>query len=291
MHPLEALHERELRQLSRIADQLLSSRLCLAPGQRPDRLHAGFGAEFLDHREFAPGDDIRDIDWRASARSRHPQIRRYWDEAAADWTLCLDVSASMGLDGKWALALQCTAALAYLLIHLDHRVAVLLFSDRLQQRVPLGRGYKHYARLLRILKQASPRRFGGGTDLRTCIRYVKRRSQVFVISDFLVEDGLQAGLERLWLLCERIHTLQIYALDTPPAQDEMARLQDVETGETLTVAHPDRQRQAYHQALESFGNTLGGYCRQRHIRFSRASSEQAWKPVLVEHFRRAGGMK
>ena len=290
MHPLEALNEGELRQLSRITDHLLSSRLLLAPGHRPNRLYAGFGAEFLDHREFAPGDDIRDIDWRASARSRHPQIRRYWDEAAADWTLCLDVSASMHLNDKWPLALQCTAALAYLLIHLDHRVAILLFSDRLQQRIPLGRGHRHYAQILHSLRQVTPLQSGGGSDLRACIRHIKRRSSVFVISDFLVEDGMQAGLEKLWLLGDRIHALQIYAYDKPPAREDTTTLLDVETGETLVINHPSREQLGYRQTLDSFCNTLAGYCRQRRIQFSRTTPEQNWKTALIEHFHCWGGI-
>ena len=116
--------------MTRVADRLLNTQHLLAPGHRSSQRRAGSGIEFLDHREFTPGDDPRRIDWRATARHRHPQVRRYCDEAAADWYIAVDCSASMmfGQAEKWALAVQCAAAMAYLLIHLDNRVALLLFS-------------------------------------------------------------------------------------------------------------------------------------------------------------------
>ena len=98
MHPLELLNEAELGSLARVVDRLLNTRHLLAPGQRTNRLRPGFGIEFLDHREYGPGDDIRDVDWRTSARSRQPQIRRYCDEAATDWFILLD-SAPPWLSG------------------------------------------------------------------------------------------------------------------------------------------------------------------------------------------------
>ena len=118
MHPLELLNEAELGSLARVVDRLLNTRHLLAPGQRTNRLRPGFGVEFLDHREYSPGDDIRAVDWRSSARSRHPQIRRYSDEAASDWCILLDCSSSMafGRNRKWSLAVQCAAAMAYRLV-------------------------------------------------------------------------------------------------------------------------------------------------------------------------------
>ncbi|MBL3589016.1 MAG: DUF58 domain-containing protein [gamma proteobacterium endosymbiont of Lamellibrachia anaximandri] len=288
MHPLEALNEQELGQLTRIADHLFNTRLLLAPGHRPNRMRAGFGVEFLDHREFVPGDDLRDIDWRATARSRHPKIRRYWDEAAADWTICLDRSASMGSGDKWALAVQCAAALAYLLIHLDHRVAILLFSDQVDQRVPLGRGSNHYARVLQTLRKTMPLTSGGGSDLRACISHIKRRSPVFVISDFLVEDGMRPGLDRLRLLGDRIHALQVRAdNDFPDGGDEMT-LMDVESGETLAVTPTETDREHFKLTLDAFSASLENYCHRRHIQFSHATPDIPWKSVLTHHFHARG---
>ncbi len=285
MHPLEALTEKDLSQLSRIADHLFTSRLMLAPGHRPNRLRAGFGVEFLDHREFVPGDSIRDIDWRATARSRSPKIRRYWDESAADWTLCVDISASMRQDDKWPLAVQCAAALAYLLIHLDHQVAILLFSNQVLQRVPLGRGYNHYARVLQVLRDITPMQSGGGSDLRACIRHIKPHTPVFIISDFLVKDGMRDALEKLRRLGDRVHALQISSHDNLPTNGEAMILKDVETGETMHHTHTAREREAFNLAIDAFSTSLDTHCRQRHIQFSQSTPERAWKEVLIDHFK------
>lgn len=139
--PLATLNEADLQRLARVAERLFAGRPQLTPGTQPHRLHAGQGVEFLDHRNYQPGDNVRDIDWLATARSRRPQVRRFRNETSSDWYICLDNSASMGLHlGKWSLAVQLAAALAYLLIHLDNRVSIILFSDRVDSLRPSGAG-------------------------------------------------------------------------------------------------------------------------------------------------------
>ena len=290
MHPLEALNESELGGLTRVADRLLNTRHLLAPGHRPYRRRAGSGIEFLDHREYSPGDDMRNIDWRATARSRHPQIRRYCDEAASDWYIALDCSASMafGKGEKWALAVQCAAAMAYLLIHLDNRVGVLLFSNRIEQMVPLGRGYAHYAAVLHLLRRITPPTSGGGSDLRSCVSRIRRQSPVFVISDFLAADRMQDGLDALSLRGDRLHALQILSpLDTRVPALSKVRFRDVETRKTLTTDLGDRQREDYRMAFDSFCDALAGYCRKQRIRFSRHLAGAGWKSTLAAHLQSA----
>jgi len=286
MHPLESLNEAELGNLARVVDRLLINRHLLAPGQRTNRLRPGCGIEFLDHREYSPGDDIRAVDWRASARSRHPQLRRYCDEAATDWFILLDCSSSMAFarGGKWALAVQCAAAMAYLLIHLGNRVGIVLFSDRVERVLPLGRGHAHYAGILQNLRQAVATDSGAGSSLRSCVTRIKRNSPIFVISDFLADGGMQQDLEALSMRSDKLHSLQIlsdqdYHL---PAQQSV-RFRDVENGATLTVATSAGQREAYLQASEQLNNTLEQYCRRRHIHFSRHSTTESWRSVVLDH--------
>lgn len=288
MHPLEALNESELGSLTRVADRLLNTHHLLAPGHRPYQQRAGFGIEFLDHREFSPGDDMRNIDWRATARSRHPQIRRYCDEASADWFIVLDCSASMSVGGgeKWALAVQCAAAMAYLLIHLDNRAGILLFSNRIEQMVPLGRGYTHYARILQTLRRISPPKSGGGSDLRRCISHIKRHSPIFVISDFLAVDRMQDGLDALSLRGERLHALQILSqMDTMIPAEERVRFKDIETNKTITTDLSNMERERYRMAFNSFRDSLSDYCRKQHIRFSNHMANEGWKSTLADHLR------
>jgi uncharacterized protein (DUF58 family) len=294
MHPLELLNEAELGSLARVVDRLLNTRHLLAPGQRTNRLRAGFGVEFLDHREYSPGDDIRTVDWRASARSRHPQIRRYCDEAATDWYILLDCSSSMafGRAGKWALAIQCAAAMAYLLIHMGNRVGMLLFSDKIEHRVPLGRGYTHYARSLRSLHQTTAPTSAAGSNLRCCVSSIKRNSPVFVISDFLAADGMRDGLDALSLRGDRLHSLQILSsqeCQLPPG--DSVSFKDVETGAMLSTDISAPQRMKYQQAFENFNHSFAGYCRNKHIHFSRHGDDENWKSALIGHLKNGGKLQ
>lgn len=296
MHPLEALNESELSSLTRVADQLLNTRHLLAPGHRPSQRRPGSGIEFLDFREFMPGDDIRDVDWRATARSRHPQIRRYCDEVAADWFIALDCSASMAAssgDGngkKWQLAVQSAAAMAYLLIHLGNRVSILLFSNRIEQMVHLGRGYTHYASILQMLRQFTPAMSGGGSDLRSCVFRIKRRSPVFVISDYLTADSMRDGLNALSIRGDRLHALQIlssqdYLLPT----EQCVRFKDIETGQTITAELNNNEREQHHMALDSLSDSLSVYCRKQDILFSSHMDNETWKSVLIDHLMKRSG--
>jgi len=304
MHPLEALNEAELGTLTRVADRLLNTRHLLAPGHRPSQLRPGFGVEFLDFREFTAGDDIRDIDWRTTARSRQPQIRRYNDEVAADWTIVLDCSASMAANHqennientsgnttwnssnnkKWALAVQSAAAMAYLLIHLGNRVSVLLFSDQVERLVPLGRGYTHYASILQMLRQFTPPNSGGGSDLRSCVNHIRRRSSVFVISDFLTANSMRDGLDALTIRGDSLHALQVLSdQDFNLPAEQRVRFKDVETGESITVELNDNQRAHHHAALLDLTDSLSSYCTQQNISFSSHMDEKNWKSVLIDH--------
>ncbi len=290
-HPLAELTEKELSRLVHAVDQLLAGQPLGVPGHRPDRLRAGYGIEFLDHREFVPGDDLRTIDWRASARSRRPQIRRYWGEGAADWYICLDRSASMAIGDseKWRVGIQCAAALAYLLIHLDNRVGLALFSSEVEQLLPPGRGPGHYLRLLNLLRSAKPRDSGGRSSLHKCAAVIPRHNPTFVISDFLVEDGMHSGLLALSRAGNRIHALQLLS----PADSLLPRgtpvtVHDVESG-VDEILDPTFDAQAeLEQGLVTFSEALRNFCRKNRIAFSTSSTGQGWKAILANHLQGKG---
>jgi uncharacterized protein (DUF58 family) len=263
----------------------------LAAGQRPDRLRAGSGIEFLDRRDYIPGDNLRDVDWRASARSRHPQVRRYCDEFSSDWSVLLDCSSSMALQptAKWPLALQCAAAMSYLLLHLGHRVSILAFTDRVEHMLPPGRGYSHYAAILRGLRKITPAQTGSGSNLRSCVSRIRRDSPVFVISDFLAEDAMRDGLEKLSRRSGRLHSLQIVSdLDFREPQGSQLRLRDVETGKTITADIGAAEREEYRRSVRDFEDSLSAYCRAQRIPFSRHADDESWKAALTRHLLGSG---
>ena len=84
--------ESELSSLAKVAGRLFTGKQFTSSGHNPTRIRPGFGIEFLDYREYTHNDDQRYIDWRASVRSRQPQIRRYRDETSSDWFVCFPES-------------------------------------------------------------------------------------------------------------------------------------------------------------------------------------------------------
>jgi len=273
-----------LARLALVARRLLAGRPRLIHGSHPHRLRAGQGSEFLDHRRYRPGDDPRGIDWRATARSAHPQLRRHRSETGSDHLICIDRSASMGLDNgaRWTLAVQLCAALGYLLLELGDRVGVLLFSDRVDGLLPLCRGRVGYTRLLRLLQQARTLNSGGESRLASCCSQIPRGSQIIVISDLLPQAAMQQDLTRLTTLGETLLALQpvITAGIKPPATGSVT-LQEIESGRRLRL---DLDANAIEQVTtrqRRLDEQLRQHCRLHRIELIQCPTNEGWRPPLL----------
>ncbi len=287
--PLSELDQGDLQRLAQVAGRLLAGRPRLMPGPRPHRLKAGSGIEFLDHREYLPGDDLRNVDWLATARSNRTQVRRFRDETSADWILCLDCSASMGIDSgiKWRLAVQLAAAYAYLLIQLDNRVGVLLFRGRVIDLKPPGRGQRAYASLLQLLERAAPAEEGEGTSLGPCLAHIPSGCQVLVISDFLVENGMAPELARLSAITEAVYLIQVLSRkETRLEQGGRTLLEDIETGTQVSLDSPAERSGKAEQRLHEFRNQLIRHCRKYQIDYSLCHAEDGWRESLVKQIKK-----
>jgi uncharacterized protein (DUF58 family) len=288
-HPLDDINESELALLARVADPLLAGRPLLSTGHHPSRMRAGRGYEFFDYQNYVAGEDLRNIDWRATARSRHPQLRRFADEQTSDWHICLDCSASMTIidDRKWRLAVQLTAALGYLLLHIGHRVALLGFSDRCAVLLPSGRGRHHYARLARILRDTEPARKGGGSDLLQCVLRIPSRQQVIIVSDFLMRSEMQPVLRRMATAgcnSQFMHILDEaeFILSPKPGPVELI---DVESLEQRTVTLTNDVMQSARQSLNTLREDLSRLCARQDIRYSAYSTSMDWKTIIISYIK------
>lgn len=285
---LSDITDTSLLHLGRVADRLLAGKPLSASGQWSRKNRAGRGMEFLDYREYVIGDDLRNIDWRATARSRTPQIRRRRDEAASEWVICLDGSASMSLPdrGKWNLAIQLAAALAYLILRQGNRVSLLVFSDRIDIACPAGRGQLQYGKILRLLKNAQPRTSGGSSALSSCASRIRQQACVAVISDFLAKDAMQGSLDELLHLGGNLHAFQVLSTgECDFGKSESYLLEDVETGEQATVNSSDAARQAS-QRLDQLQQELATYCSKRGAPFTACKTDQQWNRVLATYLKK-----
>ena len=121
----------------------------------------GQGVQFSEHRVYMPGDDVRHIDWKVSARSREPLIKKYEEERELTVLLVVDVSKSEGFGSskklKSQVAAEISGMLAYAAVHTGDRVGVLLFSGEVEKIIPPKKGRQHILRIIReILSYQSP---------------------------------------------------------------------------------------------------------------------------------------
>jgi len=218
----------------------------------------GFGLDLADLREYQYHDDVRHIDWNVTARLQTPYVREYHeDRELAAWFL-VDVSRSLDFGSghvrKRSVAVDFVALLARVLTRRGNRVGTMLYRERVETVIPPRNGRRHVLHLMsKIMAPPEPPRGTGNnpggkpTDLRELLvaahQMVKRRSLVFVVSDFISVPGWEHPLARL---AQRHEVIAIRLYD--PLEMElpdlgMILMQDSETGEQLYVdTHDGRFR-------------------------------------------------
>ncbi len=271
-----------LDRLTPLAADVLARSVLNARGGAGQVDQPGSGAEFLDYAPFEQGSDARRIDWKASGRAGTMLTRRNVDERGADWWLCLDGSALMA-GAPWRLAIQIAAALAYLALQVGCRTGVLVFSDDVDDLVPLGRGRLQYARILRHLRDRTPGTAGGGSQVSTCLRYIRGAQPLVVISDFLAPDAMSAQLSRMsrGRVARAIHITDRSASRRLPAGPHA--LEDAETGERLAVTVDERSVAHMHDSERALAHALARLAAARGIHITSADTGDTWQAAVLTH--------
>ena len=228
-------------------------------------LFRGSGVDFADLREYQPQDDIRYIDWNVSARMDTLYVREYMEDREIIAWFLLDLSPSMDfgtLDNqKRKVLIDFVGTLSRLLTRHGNRVGAVMFGSGVQHTVPARGGRLHVLRLINdLLKQPHLDRVPM-TDLSALIRgglhSIKKRSLVFVVSDFISTPGWERSLS---LLGQRHEVIAIRLCDpreaTLPDVGHIV-LEDMETGEQLFVDTSDKKfRQRFMDAAQKREVTL-----------------------------------
>jgi uncharacterized protein (DUF58 family) len=162
----------------------------------------GQGMQFSEHRVYVAGDDVRHIDWKASARTKEPLVKKYEEERELNVFFVVDFSGSGLFGSKKTTKTEASAEIAALLATVAERsgdkTGMLLFAGEVEKRIAPKRGRSHLLRLVRDILAVEPKT--KGTNLRgaleTAARIMKHQGIVFVISDFLAED-YETALKRL----------------------------------------------------------------------------------------------
>jgi len=154
----------------------------------------GQGVQFSEHRPYIAGDDIRHIDWKASARTREPLIKKYEEERELTVFIVVDISGSEVFGSTQKLKSEVVAEiggmLAYAASHTGDKVGVLLFSDEVELIIPPGKGRHHVLRVVKDLLAHVPQHHGTrlSVALEAAGRIMKHSGIIFVMSDFLAKD-------------------------------------------------------------------------------------------------------
>jgi len=162
----------------------------------------GQGVQFSEHRLYVPGDDVRHIDWKVSARSRDPLIKKYDEERELTVFLIVDVSASQEFGAheklKSEVAAEIGGLLSYAATHSGDKVGMLLFAGENEKIIPPRKGKKHILRMIQEILSFQPKTKGTNLAgaLESADRIMKHKGIVFVISDFQTE-GYETTLRRV----------------------------------------------------------------------------------------------
>jgi uncharacterized protein (DUF58 family) len=225
----------------------------------------GFSVEFKDHREYAPGDEPRTIDWKTLARTERYYVRRFEMESNMNVVPVLDASASMGY--RPAAARRLTkleygcylgASLAYLAARQQDSPGLVLFDRDVRVFLPPRQGQRHLFHLLTHLDAVQP---AGETDLAAALRTISlrlRRRSIFVLITDAHGDEART-VEAVKQLAARGHELVVFHLLD---QDEvefpfqmLASFRDLETGRAV-MCDPLRQKRLYEERLAAFRGAI-----------------------------------
>lgn len=253
----------------------------------------GFSVEFADHREYAPGDDLRHIDWRVHARTDRLFVKQYEVETNVRAHLLLDCSASMaypdqpvpGRLNKWDYAATVALSLAHLLVTGQSDAASLvLFDQKIRERTPISANRVSLQLLARTLEHNAP---AGGTDTRIpfaeLAESVPRRGTVIVISDLLTGlDPLIEGLQRLRAASHEIIILQVLDHDEIefPFTDRTL-FEGLEAPDSEVLTDPQSLRRSYLDAVGRFLGTLETACLERRIDYALFSTADPVQNALA----------
>jgi len=209
-------------------------------------LFYGSGTDFADLREYQTQDDVRYIDWNVTARLDVPYIRQYIDDRELTAWLLLDRSSSMGFGHvertKAMVEAELAATLARLLTRDGNRIGAVLYDNAVERVLPPRGGRQQVLRLTRDLLRP-PAGAGTATDLgglfRAGLQTIRRRSLVFVVSDFISEPGWERALG---VLAHRHEVVAVRLWDRREVElvdAGVVVMQDAETGEQLFVDTSD----------------------------------------------------
>lgn len=282
-----------LEKLERLTIHWQKSFAGLVGGHNRSRF-PGAGQEFLDHRNFHHGDDLRAVNWRAYLRLEKLFLKMFQVEPRVPVRMLLDLSASMAAYGgeKFEYARKLAAALCYVgLVRLD-TIEINGFTSRLSQRIFSSGGRHRFKGVMDGLSALEP---GGSTDYLAMVREFiggySQRGLVIVISDFLDDNGCERALQYLTDFGHELMLLQVWADEdrTPPWVGEL-ELRDAETGAALKLDFDEPARERYTRAFDEYCASIQTMAVRSNGRYAGIATSQSLESVIFGDLIRVRGI-
>jgi uncharacterized protein (DUF58 family) len=254
--------------------------------------YKGFSVEFAEHRQYMPGDPVRNIDWKVFAKSDRYFVKEFEEETNLRAYLVLDASASMGFAsgevGKFEYARTLAASLSWLMLRQQDSVGLLLFDQGIRRFIPPRSAGHHLRVLLTELEAARP---SSGTGIAKTLHElalrIRRRGLVFLMSDLFDDpDEVLRGLRHFR---HRRHEVVVFhLLDQAEREfgfDREAIFRDMESGREMLV-RPWELRAEYRGAVDAWIARLRDGCREAGVDYVPIDTSTPFDTALHAYLRK-----
>lgn len=255
----------------------------------------GSSVAFAEHKLYAPGDDVRHLDWHAFAKTDKFHIKQFEDEVNLALQIWVDASGSMGFcDGarlhKLAYAQQLAGALAYLALSQGDAAGLVVFDAHINSELPARAGMRHFADIASSLFQATPKgRTGLGCVVAQMAQRAHKRQQIVVCTDLFDAEPNGALYDSLKSLTARKHDVAVlHILD--PAElsfdfETPASFASMEDERRLFV-HPRAVKSSYVKQMQAFLSDTVRLMAQSQVRYLRVLTNRPANEVLADYLGR-----
>jgi len=268
--------------------------------------HKGFSVEFAEHRQYAPGDNLRDLDWRVYGKSDRFYIKQYVEETNLRATILVDSSGSMAytgdmateLDGKklskFAYAQLLAAALSYILIKQQDAVGLVTFDTGMRRYIPARSRAGQLRQVMNELNETKP---GGETGLSSIFHNIAdrihRRGVVVIISDLF--DNTDALIKALHHFHYRRHEVLVFHI---MAEEELTfpfkgstRFHSLEQADVKLQIDPQSLRSEYLEKVQSFVSAIEMACSQIRADYVPVTTKTPFQEALSDCLSRRRGSR
>ena len=257
--------------------------------------YRGFAIEFAQHREYAPGDDVRHLDWKVQAKTERYYIKQYEQETNFVAHLLLDGSESMkygsGELTKLDYAKMMAACLAYVILNQRDAVALGIFDEEIQEYLPRSDNRDNLFKIMNRLAGFDPvRETRIAPVLHGMANQLRRKGIVIVISDFFDDEAeIIEGIQHLRFSGHEVIAMQV--LDPYEIEFPFTGMVEFDGFENMpkVQTRPSQVKKTYHREFEAFRERLRDACERNQCHFVNVRTDHALDEVLSNYlaFRKA----